>query len=335
MKIGIFVPNWIGDAVMALPFLAMCRQMHKKDKVIIIGREWVCPIFEASPLIDQLIPIQNDEDNGFSGATKVGKRLKELDLDKVYILPNSFRSAYIAWLSKGKERIGYSGELRSFFLTNSHSLPSLKTHRSNYYLSLIDKELFDIYPRAIYLKENEVNKAKEYLDLLGIKSPLAIFPGSVAASRQLPKSILSRILELALNDKDDIILIGGKEDVVVANELVRETDSKRVKSVCGKTTLRESIALIYLCSGAIGADSGLGHIAANLVLPILSLFGAGDPRKTAPIGDRADFFYQNVHCSPCNKNLCYNEQDPLLCLNSMSPEKIWIRYLQLLKRVNT
>jgi len=334
MKIGIFIPNWIGDAVMALPFLDLCRQTHKQDKIIIIGREWVCPIFEANPLIDQLIPIKNDEDNGFSGATKVGKRLKELDLDKVYILPNSFRSAYMAWLSKGKERIGYSGELRSFFLTNSHS-SSLITHRSNYYLSLIDKELFDAYPRAIYLKENEVNKAKEHLDLLGIKSPLAIFPGSIAASRQPPKSLLSQILEFGLNSKKDIILIGGKEDVVIANELIRETDSKRVKSVCGKTTLRESIALIYLCSGAIGADSGLGHIAANLGLPILSLFGAGDPEKTAPIGNNTDVFSQNVYCSPCNKNLCYNEQDPLLCLNSMSPEKIWIRYLQLLNKVNT
>ena len=55
MKIGIFIPNWIGDAVMALPFLDLCRQTHKQDKIIIIGREWVCPIFEANPLIDQLI----------------------------------------------------------------------------------------------------------------------------------------------------------------------------------------------------------------------------------------------------------------------------------------
>lgn len=335
MKIGIFVPNWIGDAVMALPFLTICRQTHKKDKIIIIGREWVCPIFEDSPLIDKLISIKTDEDNGFSGATKVGKRLKEFGLDKVYILPNSLRSAYMAWLSGGKERIGYSGELRSFFLTNSHSSPSLKIHRSNYYLNLIDKELFNIYPRAIYLKENEVNKAKEYLDLLGIKSPLAIFPGSVAASRQPPKSLLSRVLELGLNAKKDIILIGGKGDILIANELVRETNNKRIKSVCGKTTLRESIALIHLCSGAIAADSGLGHIAANLGLPTLSLFGAGDPRKTAPIGDNSDYFCQNVYCSPCNKNLCHNEQDPLLCLYSMSPEKIWIRYLQLLKKVNT
>tara|TARA_B100000029_G_scaffold430980_2_gene442311 strand:- start:6807 stop:7814 length:1008 start_codon:yes stop_codon:yes gene_type:complete len=334
MKIGIFFPNWIGDAVMALPFLDQCRKEHEKDKIIAIVRKWVSPIFESNPLIDQLFTIETNEDNSFTGATKVGKRLKNFDFDKIYILTRSMRSAYIAWLSNAKERIGYSGELRSLFLTDPYSQYSLRIHRSRYYLNLINKELFDISERSIYLRKSEISNAKRNLDVLDLKSPIAIFPGSVAASRQLPKSLLHRIVELGLNANNDIILMGGKQEIAIADELVTEFKSKYIKSVCGNLTLRETIALIHLCSGAIGADSGLGHIAANLGLPMLSLFGAGDPEKTAPIGNVTDIVSEKVYCSPCNKNFCHNKMDPLLCLYSMSPEKIWNSYLELLKKVN-
>ena len=100
------------------------------------------------------------------------------------------------------------------------------------------------------------------------------------------------VIELGLNAKNDIILIGGKEDILIANELVRETNNKRIKSVCGKTTLRESIALIHLCSGAIAADSGLGHVAANLGLPRTNLaFELAQPRFPGMYGCPAIHVY--------------------------------------------
>jgi ADP-heptose:LPS heptosyltransferase len=44
------------------------------------------------------------------------------------------------------------------------------------------------------------------------------------------------------------------------------------------------MALISMCNGALAADSGLGHISANLGIPTVSLFGAGDSDSTGPIG---------------------------------------------------
>ena len=126
--------------------------------------------------------------------------------------------------------------------------------------------------------------------------------------------------------------MGGKKDILLADEVISEFKEQSVKSLCGEMTLRESIAIISICSGAIATDSGLAHIAANLGLPTVSLFGAGDPDVTAPIGKKTDIIFQNVHCSPCKKNWCRNNDEPLLCLTEMSPERIWNRYCRLVEK---
>ena len=60
MKVGIYIPNWIGDCVMALPFLAACKQKHQNDKIICIARQWVSPVLEKNSNIDELIIITKD-----------------------------------------------------------------------------------------------------------------------------------------------------------------------------------------------------------------------------------------------------------------------------------
>ena len=62
MKVGIYIPNWIGDCVMALPFLAECKKKHQNDKIICIARQWVSPVLEKNSNIDELIIITKDQD---------------------------------------------------------------------------------------------------------------------------------------------------------------------------------------------------------------------------------------------------------------------------------
>ena len=46
MRIGVYSPNWIGDAVMALPFIQQLRIQHERAEIIIFCKEWVSAIYD-------------------------------------------------------------------------------------------------------------------------------------------------------------------------------------------------------------------------------------------------------------------------------------------------
>ena len=327
MNIGVYIPNWVGDSVMALPFITHCRATHQMDHIIAIAREWVVPVLKNSTILNDMLIIGKDEDKGVVGATQIGRQLKSKELDRLYLLSGSWRSAYIGWFSGAKERIGYTGQGRSPLLTEVITPPSEKTHRSKRYLNLLKEyDTTAELTAPISVTDDEVTSAKVLLESLNMVSPLAIFSGSVASSRRPPTTIWKGIIEFAFNSGVSVLLIGGKRDVPIATELMEFFPAENLKSVCGKTSLQETIALISQCAGAIASDSGLGHISANLGVPSVSLFGAGDPEVTAPLGSRTKIIFQNVHCSPCKKNQCQNSDEPLLCHTTMDPGQVWETY---------
>lgn len=324
--IGVYMPNWIGDTVMALPFIATLRQRNSESRILAVARDWVSPILQSSPLVDELFIIGAGKDRGMSGATTIGRQLQQFNLEQFYLLSDSLRCAYLAWQSGASKRIGYSGQGRSLLLTEVLSSVFKKCHRTERYLDLIGIDSNAAEEAVIHLNKDEKESASACLDSLGLNRPLAVFPGSAAQSRRPPTALWKGVLEAAVSSGNSVLMLGGKKDASVAAELEVAIKEERVTSLCGKTTLRETIGLIAQCSGAIASDSGLGHIAANLGLPTVSLFGAGDPDITAPLGKRTDVVFTNAHCSPCQKNICHNTEEPLLCLNTMTTGVIWERY---------
>ena len=120
------------------------------------------------------------------------------------------------------------------------------------------------------------------------------------------------------------MIFGSKNDVVDSQKLVSSFLRNSIKSLCGKYSFRKSIALISKCKYALAADSGLGHVSAALSVPTISIFGAGLSSMTAPVGQKINIINKNVLCSPCRKNICYNYEDPLICIREISSEDIEI-----------
>jgi ADP-heptose:LPS heptosyltransferase len=80
-----------------------------------------------------------------------------------------------------------------------------------------------------------------------------------------------------------VILLGGKEDRWIANEVLN-CYSGRVQNLVGRTSLREALGLIARAHVAGGPDTGLMHIAAAVGTPVVSLWGATSPARTGPYG---------------------------------------------------
>jgi len=135
MKIAVYSPNWIGDSVLALPFIKALKTRYPNATLYIFCKEWVSDIYRNHPDIDNIISVPKASLDSFIGTIKCGFKLRKIKLDYFFTLTDSFRSALVLRVSGSLKTIGYKSQMRSFLLTDSRSKSKLKIHRSKKYLA--------------------------------------------------------------------------------------------------------------------------------------------------------------------------------------------------------
>jgi heptosyltransferase II len=88
----------------------------------------------------------------------------------------------------------------------------------------------------------------------------------------------------------------------------------------GETDVADLKALLSLCNGFAGNDSGAMHLAAALGIPAVGIFGSTDPERTGPLGPKARAIYHHIECSPCLKRTC--RFGHYQCLQGIGPAEI-------------
>jgi ADP-heptose:LPS heptosyltransferase len=95
-------------------------------------------------------------------------------------------------------------------------------------------------------------------------------------------------------------------------------------------SLSNAIHILRACSGAIGNDCGLMHIAVALGLPTLSLFGPSEPAAWFPYrnAETQRFLVANATCRPCygHDRACCRDNH---CMAEFSPAQIWAEFARL------
>ena len=320
MKIAVYSPNWVGDATLALPFIHQLKEQYPHSKIVIVCKDWVESVFINNPNIDDIISFSKKDVRGIVNTIRTGMYLREQEFDCFYTLTDSFRSAFIMWLSDTAIRVGYKSQARSFLISKPIDKQLEIKYRPDKYLKLISGKEIDLEEKYIYLNQDEINWAKEKMLDKGISNPVAIFPFSVSSSRTFPEN---KIKEWFADSKEQYVIFGSESDERKAEELIANNKNISMESFCGKYDLRKSVALIAVCNYVIAADSGLGHISSVLGIPTVSFFGAERSSVTKPIGRYNVVIDKSTRCKPCRKNIC--------CLNAIKKSDVnyAIRSLQI------
>ena len=119
-RIVVVAPNWLGDAVMALPAIAAIRAAHPEAALVVAGRSSTVPLFTMVPGVDEVVRL--DSRGGIIGAISWAEdaaALRTARADLAILLPNSFRSAWTAHRAGIPERWGYAADLRTRLLTRA------------------------------------------------------------------------------------------------------------------------------------------------------------------------------------------------------------------------
>ncbi len=109
-------------------------------------------------------------------------------------------------------------------------------------------------------------------------------------------------------------------------------------SLVGKTTIRESIALIERCNFFVCNDSSLMHIAALLNIPVIALFGPGQYPLFAPYNEFSVVVREDVGCNPCNESaavwrkMC--KRGRVYCMEAITIQKVLQIISQKISKIN-
>ena len=301
-------PNWLGDAVMALPALAAVRRAYPDTRIVVAARAGVAPLFR-----ERTAAAPNDvvivDERGETG------QLRGVGGDAVLLLPNSFRSAWLTRLAGIRERWGYRAAGRSWLLTRSVPRPrrSGSLHQVHYYRELVRGLGIDpgddTVPR-VTPHWTTFEKADALLQRSGVAAGERIAgfaPGAAyGAAKRWPPDRVAKVIEALARSGTTSVLVGAAGDRDTGRAIESSLPPRaRLVNLIGRTSLGELIGVVARCAAFVSNDSGAMHVAAALGVPVTAIFGPTDEHVTAPAAaGPADVIVRDVFCRPCLLREC-------------------------------
>lgn len=296
-NILIIKPSSLGDIVLTLPALSALRGSLPDAKISWLIRPEFAPLLKNHPSLTDIILF----DRRFLGKAWYNPRalasllslinqLRRSKFDAVIDLQGLFRTAVLGWLSGCKKRFGMAAtrELAHIFYT--HKVPQHQDciHLVDYYLKIIqtvgasDTDVRFVLPTDPAAADSLGKLLTDY----GINpDSYAVFvPGSAHGDKCWPIERFAALADkISLQFGLSIIATGtaSEKDIV---ERLKDKANAKIANFAGATSLDELIALLRAAKLVVSNDTGPGHIAAALRVPLVLIFGRSNPARVAPYG---------------------------------------------------
>lgn len=145
---------------------------------------------------------------------------------------------------------------------------------------------------------------------------------------------MHNLLELLVKDGNQIVLIGGPQEIPLLEELTEFLKLPQVINLVGKCSIKQSIAAIKRCTCSIGIDTGMQHIAGALSVPTISIFGPTNPKNHGAFSMCSYFVEHDVDCKYCYGTENYIHCKYRRCLTEITPQQVMDTVYQVLDYEN-
>ena len=305
--------NWLGDLVMSLPALKAVRHAFPSTRLSVLVKAELATFFDGAGWLDEVIPYRVGRSiGGLADRRHVVAEIRSRRFDLAILFPRSFESAFWTALARVPRRVGFAADGRGLMLTHKLSRPAalFRSHQVYDYLYLlrhtlgIEGDRTDVAPDV-----HETHRAA-MRDWLGAQRRrdgrlIALAVGAAyGPAKEWPVARYAALVDrLAERHGAECVLIGSPGERARC-ELVAQASRRAPLNAAGQTSVGQLVALLSLCDGFAGNDSGAMHVAAALGLPTVGIFASTNPQRTGPLGARAQALYHRIECSPCLERTC-------------------------------
>lgn len=318
------VPNWIGDAVLAIPAVAALSERFADGTVVVLARGNVAPLFVGLPRVDS---VRRLSDRGAERLASARRALDGVRPALGIVLPHSFGSAVELAAAGTRALWGYGGPLRK--LTLDVALPPrwLKgRHRWEAYALLAaavtGRPVAERYPLA--RASGDIAAADALFAEAGLRRgagerPLVgLVPGAHADARRWPAARFADLASRLGRSRAQVVLFGSAAERGLAARVAAAADPAPV-DWSGRTPLPVLAECFRRLDFLVTNDTGPMHLAAAVGTPLLDLCGAANEVVTGPRGPASEVVVHPIYCRPCVKNTCaYN----LGCMKGIGVDRV-------------
>lgn len=337
-RIAVFLPNWVGDVVMATPALRALRGHFPAAHITYVGRPVALATLSGTGEADAAIVDRSAEPPRWRNLLDVTRRLRRQRAELAVLLPNSFRAALVAKLGGVREALGYDRDGRGWLL--SQKLPPPRgangrpapTSAVDYYADLLELLGVRCKSRKLSLSVAAADEAaaEAILSAAGVRGrrPVVMLnPGaSFGPSKMWDPARFAALADLLVKRRRAKILINaapGERDIAaLVVESMRRAPAVNLGEHPNSIGLVK--AMLLRSDLLITNDTGARHLGAAMGVGVVTVFGSTDPEWSRIDYPRERIVRVEVECGPCQRKLCRQVAGPTYhqCMARISPEMV-------------
>ncbi len=331
MNIAIFLPNWIGDVVMATPALCALRETFADARIIAVCRPYVVGVIEGSPWFDAHLFLGP----GGPWAQRwpaVAGELNRARVDLAVLFPNSFRTGLVAWLGRCKKRIGFDRYLRGGLLTRALT-PTRHANGTIKPSPVIDDYnrlaqaagcTWPGYRMELYTMPDDEAAADHVWNKFGFggSEVICLNPGAAfGAAKFWPAESFAQLAQQLVETRGArVLVLCGPSEREQARRIAQLANRPGIHSLADEPlSLGLTKALIRRSALLVTTDSGPRHFAAAFGRPVVSLFGPTFIDWTRTYFGKEIMLQEKVPCGPCQLRVCPLDH---ACMQLLSPRRV-------------
>ncbi len=336
----------MGDIVHTMPLLVALRRRFPKAYIAWLVDYRFAEVLEGHKCLDEVITIRR-----YSGRQplavaqeicRVRTQLQQHTFDWTLDPQGLLKSGLMCYLSGAPRRIGFTDDHEASRLFVNERIPtSGDTHAVLRALLMAQYLGCPVEPIEYQFPIGE--EAERWVGEFFVENRLTVGGagghqnrpviglniGARAIHRLWPAEHFARVGEILQTDLGmQTVLIGSPSEVDMAKK-IEQLARVDITSAVGQTTMKKLASVLRRCTVVISSDTGPLHMAVAVGTAVVGLYGAADPNKTGPFGDKHIVLTSSLPCSPCvNKPTCADYP----CMRQIKPEAVAEAVANLLQR---
>ena len=296
MPFKMLVIRWsgMGDIIMTLPAIKWLKEHFQGCHISFLTDIAFAAILEKSGLVDRIDAIDR---RGFTsgkrflsaaaGTLATVYHLRSRKFNMAFDLQGFGETAVLALLSGAPVRVGRikGSPLRRWIYTTPIQADWAAEHRSRYFIRTVAEACGAAAPSVPDPPELKITPSP---DISG-RSYIGLNIGASTESRRWSeRHFIELAKRLSGRGYDIRFFLGPQEEFL--GEIIRPACLENNWDFACHTRMEPLMETIAGCRLLVSNDTGPGHLAAALGLPVITLFSSGTPENVKPLAKEALWF---------------------------------------------